>query len=82
MRPMHGKVDANGIVEAAKSAHVRPLVNLEKGDWQMFVRAVWRSKRLIDIKQTLRQLEVPTTHDPFGVSGTDFQNMTRGLFDR
>ena len=48
----------------------------------MFVRAVWRMKRLVDIKQTLRQVEVPTTRDALGVSGGDFQKMTRGLFDR
>ena len=29
----------------------------------MFVRAVWRLKRLVDIKQTLREMEVPTTRD-------------------
>ena len=54
----------------------------DKRDTQMFVRAVWRIKRLVDIKQTLREMEVPTTRDAFGLSGTDFQKMTRGLFDR
>lgn len=48
----------------------------------MFVRAVWRRKRLVDIKQTLRELDVPTTRDALGLSGPDFQKMTRGLFDR
>ena len=48
----------------------------------MFVRAVWRLRRLIDVKQTLREMEVPTTRDAFGISGTEFQKMTRGLFDR
>jgi hypothetical protein len=47
----------------------------------MFVRAVWRLKRLIDIKQTLREMEVPTTRSALGLSGPEFQNMTRGLFD-
>lgn len=47
----------------------------------MFVRAVWRLKRLVDIKQTLRE-DVPTTRDALGLSGADFQKMTRGLFDR
>ena len=32
----------------------------------MFVRAVWRLKRLVDIKQTLREMEVPTTREPSG----------------
>jgi len=50
----------------------------------MFVRAVWRLKRLVDIKQTLRELDVPTTReaDVLGLSGPDFSKMTRGLFDK
>ena len=50
----------------------------------MFVRAVWRDKRLVDIKQTLREMEVPTTRDAilFGAGAKDFHKMTRGLFDR
>jgi len=48
----------------------------------MFVRAVWRVKRLVDIKQILRETEVPTTREALGLSGSDFQKMTRGLFDR
>lgn len=50
----------------------------------MFVRAVWRLKRLVDIKQTLREMEVPTVRgaDILGVAGQDFSKMTRGLFDR
>jgi hypothetical protein len=49
---------------------------------QMFVRAVWRLKRLVDIKQTLREMDVPTTREGLGLSGTDFPQMTRSLFDR
>jgi len=48
----------------------------------MFVRAVWRRRRLVDIRQTLRELDVPTTRDALGITGPDFQKMTRGLFDR
>jgi len=50
----------------------------------MFVRAVWRVKRLRDIKQTLREIDVPTARDAImlGISGTEFSQMTRGLFDR
>lgn len=48
----------------------------------MFVRAVWRLRRLVDIKQTLREMDVPTTRGPLGLSRVDFQKMTRGLFDR
>ena len=50
----------------------------------MFVRAVWRLKRLVDIKQTLREMDVPTTRDAdiLGITGPDFSKMTRSLFDR
>ncbi len=48
----------------------------------MFVRAVWRLRRLVDIKQTLREMDVPTTRDALGLSGPDFKKMTSGLFDR
>ncbi|MGC4077459.1 MAG: hypothetical protein QM702_10585 [Rubrivivax sp.] len=48
----------------------------------MFVRAVWRHKRLIELKQTLREVDVPTTRDGLGVLSPDFAKMTRGLFDR
>lgn len=50
----------------------------------MFVRAIWRVRRLVDIRQTLREMDVPTTRDAdmLGISGPDFSRMTRGLFDR
>ena len=50
----------------------------------MFVRVVWRDKRLIAVKQTLRETEVPTSRDAilFGAARKDFPEMTRGLFDR
>ncbi|HWA18017.1 MAG TPA: hypothetical protein VG757_03400 [Devosia sp.] len=50
----------------------------------MFVRAVWRLKRLIDLKQALREMDVPSSRnaDLLGISGPDFSKMTRGLFDR
>lgn len=48
----------------------------------MFVRAVWRLRRLVDIKQTLREMDVPTTREALGLSGPEFDKMTRGLFDR
>lgn len=50
----------------------------------MFVRAVWRVKRLRDAKQTLREIDVPSTKDAImlGISGPDFSKMTQGLFDR
>ena len=50
----------------------------------MFVRAVWRIKRLVDVKQSLREMDVPTTRDAdlLGLTGPDFSSMTEGLFDR
>ncbi|MCS6759831.1 MAG: hypothetical protein MO852_13475 [Candidatus Devosia euplotis] len=50
----------------------------------MFVRAVWRIERLVDIKQTLREMDAPSTLDAdlLGISGPDLPKMTRSLFDR
>ncbi len=50
----------------------------------MFVRAVWRLKRLVDVKQSLREMDVPSTRDAdlLGISGPDFSRMTKALFDR
>ena len=50
----------------------------------MFVRAEWRVKRLVDIRQTLREMDVPSTRDAdlLGITGPDFSKMTRALFDR
>lgn len=50
----------------------------------MFVRAVWRQKRLVDIKQALREVEISTIRDVvlYDISKKDFPKMTRGLFDR
>ena len=50
----------------------------------MFVRAVWRAKRLVDITRALRETEMPTLRaaDSLGRCGPDFSAMTRGLFDR
>ena len=50
----------------------------------MFVRAVWRDKRLIDVKQSRREMELPSIGDAvlLGRMGKDFPQMTRGLFDR
>ena len=50
----------------------------------MFVRAVWRSKRLVDLKQTLREIGAPSARDAdlLGICGPDFAKMTRSLFDR
>ena len=69
------------MVGAGKSAQLWSVVNQMKV-WPMFIRAVWRLRRLIDLKQTLREMEVPTTRTGYGLSGPDLQKMTRGLFDR
>lgn len=81
MRRLHGAAVNRRVVGGGKSGQFLQIVNLRKG-WPMFVRAVWRLRRLVDIKQTLREMEVPTTRTGYGLSGPDFQKMTRGLFDR
>jgi hypothetical protein len=50
----------------------------------MFIRAVWRRKNLVNVKQTIRETEVPTIRDAvlFGANAKVFAEMTRGLFDR
>jgi len=50
----------------------------------MFVRAVWRLKRLVDVRQTLKEMDVPVQRDSdvLGLSGPNFSKMTKGLFDR
>ncbi|WP_189422528.1 hypothetical protein [Devosia pacifica] len=50
----------------------------------MFVRARWHQRRLVDVKQQLREMDSPTTRDAglLGLSGPDFDKMARGLFDR
>jgi hypothetical protein len=47
----------------------------------MFVRAVWRSKRLVDLKQGHRETDGPSTRDGLGLSASDFKKMTQGLFE-
>lgn len=84
MRFSHG-LDARVRVERkCKSDDVPPVLLPDQGKDSMFVRAVWRIKRLVDVKQTLREMEVPSTRnaDLLGISGPDFSKMTRGLFDR
>jgi hypothetical protein len=56
----------------------------ETGTRDMFVRAIWRLRRLVDLKQTLREMDVPSSRgqDLLGITPPDFSRMTRGLFDR
>ncbi|WP_240233377.1 hypothetical protein [Devosia lacusdianchii] len=84
MRAAHNAVDVCGMALPLKSHHVPGVVIPAPGNTSMFVRAVWRIKRLIDIKQTLREMDVPSTRDAdlLGISGPDFAKMTRSLFDR
>jgi len=50
----------------------------------MFVRAVWRINRLVDIKQTVRgTAQTPRRDSDFlGLCGPEFGKMTQSLFDR
>jgi hypothetical protein len=83
MRSAHAVIDVYGMARRLKSAHAAKVVT-SLGTLPMFVRAVWRSKRLVDIKQALREIDVPSTRDAdlLGLCAPDFQKMTRGLFDR
>jgi hypothetical protein len=51
---------------------------------KMFVRAVWRDRRLVENRRDMHQLEVPTRPSAaiLGLSTSDLSQMTRGLFDR
>lgn len=84
MRISHGPDARIRVEPTVKSDDVPGVLNPPEGSRHMFVRAVWRVKRLVDIKQTLREMEVPSTRnaDLLGISGPDFSKMTRGLFDR
>jgi hypothetical protein len=84
MRISHGADDVRRVDRAGKSDDVPAACNPSDGSRSMVIRAVWRLRRLFDIKQTLREMEVPSTRnaDILGVSGPDFSKMTRGLFDR
>jgi len=50
----------------------------------MFVRAVWRHKRLVDIRKLAGEMDGPSTRDAglLGITAPDFFKMTRPLFDR
>ena len=81
---MHNALDVYGMAQADKSPHVGPVAAEPERKTPMFVRAVWRIRRLVDIKQTLREMDVPSTRDAdlLGLTGPDFSKMTRSLFDR
>jgi hypothetical protein len=50
----------------------------------MFIRAVWRDKSLIEVRQSTRKSGLPTRRsiEILGVSAPDFVKMTQALFDR
>jgi hypothetical protein len=50
----------------------------------MFVRAVWRQQKLVDLRPTPREIGAKSRRNIsiLGISPPDFPNMTRGLFDR
>jgi hypothetical protein len=83
MRQMHDARATRPMAQCLKSPHPPTAVTVT-GNKPMFVRAVWRSKRLVDLKQTLRVMDVPSPKDAdlLGISGPDFAKMTRSLFDR
>jgi hypothetical protein len=84
MHPAHKAVDASAVAPVLKSDHLQRVAQQPEWSATMFVRAVWRIKRLVDIKQTLKEMDVPSTRDAdlLGLTGPDFSKMTRSLFDR
>jgi hypothetical protein len=84
MRKMHDAVDVRGMAGRCELHHLAFLQPSYREGLPMFVRAVWRVKRLVDLRQTLREMDVPSTRDADlpGISGPDFSKMTRSLFDR
>jgi hypothetical protein len=79
-----GQMPIPPLERSLKSAHVGQVLQPTKGTYEVFVRAVWRQKRLVDVRQTLREFGVPSTKIAaiVGASGPDFAKMTLSLFDR
>jgi len=50
----------------------------------MFIRVVWKTRRMLNLPQHLREMHVPAGRDSdvLGLAGADFTKMTKGLFDR
>lgn len=50
----------------------------------MFVRTVWRLRRMFDLSGALREMDVRVdrSSDVLGLGGVDFSDMTEGHFDR
>ena len=48
----------------------------------MFVRAVWRQRRLVDLRKGPRELGNPPTRETLALAGPGFEKMICGLFDR
>jgi len=84
MRAAHGADAFLAMESAGKSDDVPDAFQPQTGAGKMFIRAVWRTRRLVDMAQTLRKTTVPTARnaDLLGVCGPDFAKMTAGLFDR
>ncbi len=69
------RMPSAGWNQPANQTMFRRPIHLPEGSITMFVRAVWRVKRLIDLKQTLREMDVPSSRnaDLLGISGPDFR---------
>ena len=83
MRSVHGAIPAGRVAVTGKSTHVRAVANRNREDADVCSCGL-APKRLVDIKQTPREMGVPSTRDAdlLGLCGPDFAKMTRGLFDR
>lgn len=78
------RMPSGGVEAKGKSNDVPAILHSEKEHILMFVRAVWRQQRLVDVRPTLREMGAPPKRnvDLLGHSRSDFPQMTRGLFDR
>ena len=81
---LHGPDECLRVERDGKSADVPGVLHTEKEHTPMFVRAVWRTQRLVEIRPTLREMGAPPKRnaDLLWHSRSDFPHMTRGLFDR
>ncbi len=84
MRKPHGPDALSRVEQNGKSDDLPAVLQPHKGTCQVFVRAVWRQQRLVDVRPNLREIGAPPKRntDILGVSSPDFPRMTRGLFDR
>jgi hypothetical protein len=81
MQILHGKLACLWLLSNAEQTQPP---HREDRSRPMFVRTIWRIRRPVDFRQTLREMDVASgrQQDSLGLTGPDFTKMTKGLFDR